>query len=172
MGGRRSRLSSRDHGAAAVEFALVVPLLLVLMFGIVDYGLWFGDSMNTRQGVDEGARQAVVKNFQGCSAEPNPAAQTACVVKARISPMAGEAYVRVEALPDPDAVGPQNWLEGGQLQVCAVVKATGLTGLTPMPNGGLISSAVSKRIEVDHDTPVPVYEDDLPAGATWAEPCT
>src|SRR5687768_15944686 len=63
MGSTRFRPSSRDRGAAAVEFALVVPILLALMVGIVDYGLWFGDSLNARQGVDEGARQAVVKNF-------------------------------------------------------------------------------------------------------------
>jgi len=165
MGEARSRRSSCDRGAAAVEFALVVPLLLAIMFGIVDYGLWFGDSLNARQGVDEGARQAVVKDFEGCPG-PNPAAQTACVVKARISPMAGEVYVRVEAK------SPKNWKKGNRLDVCAVVKVSGLTGLTPMPKDGLIVSSVSKRIEADHAGTVPVHQDVLPAGATWSELCS
>ena len=164
MGGRRSRPSSCERGAAAVEFALVVPLLLAVMFGIVDYGLWFGDSLGARQGVDEGARQAVVQDFEGCPG-PNPAARTACVVKERISPIAGQVYVRVEA------VEPENWKKGNQLHVCAVVKVAGLTGLTPMPADGLIVSSVSKRIEKDHDQPVPVHADVLPAGATWSDLC-
>jgi hypothetical protein len=165
MGSARSRPSPRDRGAAAVEFALVVPLLLALMFGIVDYGLWFGDSLNARQGVDEGARQAVVKNFDDCPGS-DPGAQTACVVKNRISAMAGEVFVRVEA------ENPKNWKKGGQLEVCAVVKVSGLTGLTPMPESGLIVSAVSKRIEKDHDSTVAVHEDPLPAGLTWSGMCS
>ncbi len=165
MGSARFRPSPRDRGAAAVEFALVVPLLLALMFGIVDYGLWFGDSLNARQGVDEGARQAVVKNFEGCPGS-DPGAQTACVVKDRISAMAGDVFVRVEA------ENPQNWKKGGQLEVCAVVKVTGLTGLTPMPDNGLIVTGVSKRIEKDHDSAVAVHADPLPAGLTWSGMCS
>ena len=34
-----------------------------LVFGIIDYGLWFSDSLSTRQGVREAARQGVVANF-------------------------------------------------------------------------------------------------------------
>lgn len=167
MGEARSRSSSRERGAAAVEFALVVPILLALMFGIVDYGLWFGDSLNVRQGVDEAARHAVVKDFGGCGGA-TPAVQTACVVRERVSPIAGQLYVRVEATSG----GPLNWKKGGQLTVCAVIKVSGLTGLTPMPDGGFISAAVSKRIEKTHNTPVPTTADTLPSGATWAELCS
>ena len=54
----------RDSGATAVEFALVAPILLLLVFGIIEYGLWFSDSLATRQGVREAARQGVVAQLR------------------------------------------------------------------------------------------------------------
>ena len=48
------------RGAAAVEFALVAPLLLVLVFGIVDYGIMLSFRQNLSQATAEGARAAAV----------------------------------------------------------------------------------------------------------------
>ena len=51
MSRRRRLLALRrgSRGAAAVEFALVVPILFLLVFGIIDYGLYFSNSLATRQ---------------------------------------------------------------------------------------------------------------------------
>jgi Flp pilus assembly protein TadG len=49
-----------DDGAAAVEFVLVVPILLLLVFGIVNFGYLFGQKLSLNQAVREGARMAVV----------------------------------------------------------------------------------------------------------------
>lgn len=35
------RLKSDDAGAAMIEFAIIAPLLFVLIFGIIDYGRYF-----------------------------------------------------------------------------------------------------------------------------------
>lgn len=45
----------RDGGAAAVEFALLLPVLLGLVFGTVDMGVW----LNQKITATEAARQAV-----------------------------------------------------------------------------------------------------------------
>ena len=52
-----------ERGAAAVEFALVVPVLVALLLGILDYGMIFTDSVSVRNGVREAARKGVVSNF-------------------------------------------------------------------------------------------------------------
>lgn len=49
-----------DRGAAAVEFALVLPLLLLLVFGIVDFGRAYNMQIALTQGAREGVRVAAL----------------------------------------------------------------------------------------------------------------
>lgn len=58
MGNRRP--AQRERGAAAVEFALVVPLLLLLVFGIISYGMMLSFRQGLTQAASEGARAAAV----------------------------------------------------------------------------------------------------------------
>lgn len=54
------RRRHEDRGAQAVEFALIVPVLLLLVLGIIDFGYVFGQQLSLNQAVREGARKAVV----------------------------------------------------------------------------------------------------------------
>ena len=56
----RSKVRQED-GAAAVEFALVVGLLAILVFGLLEYGLAFWQVQNLRAATREGARVAAVR---------------------------------------------------------------------------------------------------------------
>ena len=49
-----------EEGAAAVEFAIVVSLLFVILFGIMEFGLAFFELQNLRSAAREGARTAAV----------------------------------------------------------------------------------------------------------------
>lgn len=49
-----------QHGAAAVEFALIVGLLFVILFGIMEFGLAFFETQNLRSATREGARAAAI----------------------------------------------------------------------------------------------------------------
>ena len=57
------RRGTRDErGVAAVEFALVLPLLLILMFGIVEFGLaWYSKQVLTNAS-REGARAGIARS--------------------------------------------------------------------------------------------------------------
>jgi Flp pilus assembly protein TadG len=52
------RKRSGERGAAAVEFALVVPLLITLVFGIVDFGYAINRYAMINNATREGARAA------------------------------------------------------------------------------------------------------------------
>ena len=56
----RRRKASDDEGAVALEFVLVVPILLLLVFGIINFGVLFGQQLALNSAVREGARAAVV----------------------------------------------------------------------------------------------------------------
>jgi Flp pilus assembly protein TadG len=49
-----------DRGAAAVEFALVLPLLLILIFGIIDFGRMLNAKITLTEAAREGARAAAL----------------------------------------------------------------------------------------------------------------
>lgn len=52
-----ARHRERDHrGAAAVEFALVVPVLIMILFGLIWTGFVFADHLSATNAVREGAR--------------------------------------------------------------------------------------------------------------------
>ncbi|MGI8497268.1 MAG: TadE/TadG family type IV pilus assembly protein [Gemmatimonadaceae bacterium] len=70
----RGRLWTDDCGAAAVEFALVLPLLLLVLWGIVDIGRAFYTLNNLASAVREGARKAAV-----LSTDPTTASNTATI---------------------------------------------------------------------------------------------
>jgi Flp pilus assembly protein TadG len=50
------RSSSADRGATAVEFALLLPLLLLIVLGIVDFGRMLNAQETLTQAAREGAR--------------------------------------------------------------------------------------------------------------------
>lgn len=162
---RRARRRG-DRGAAAVEFALVVPILLMLVFGIIDYGIYFNNSLSARQGVREAARSGVVETAAGgsCASESGFLAQLACTTKSRIGPVTGTAYVRTFYT---------TWAQGQTLTVCSMVQTTGLIRFVPYPNQGFVRSRIDMAIETP--TPVPAapttYQDALPIGQSWSSWC-
>ncbi len=50
-----------DRGAAALEFALVLPILIVLVFGIISFGYMLSFRQAMSQAAAEGGRAAAVK---------------------------------------------------------------------------------------------------------------
>lgn len=52
------RVSANDQGSGLAEFALVLPILLVLVFGIIEFGIAFNRAQAVEAAAREGARLA------------------------------------------------------------------------------------------------------------------
>jgi Flp pilus assembly protein TadG len=57
------RLSKAEHGAELVEFALTFPLLLLVVMGIIDFGLLFQQYEVLTNAAREGARVSVLPGY-------------------------------------------------------------------------------------------------------------
>ncbi len=56
------RVRRDRRGASAAEFALVLPLLLLLLFGIIDAGRFLYETNRAEKATQMGARYAIVTN--------------------------------------------------------------------------------------------------------------
>ena len=151
---------SSQRGASAVELGLVSLVLFPIIVGTLEYGLWFNDSLNVRQGVREAARAGVVQNFDSTGCTGDEMTRLACKTKRQIGAITGDTYVRIST--------PQGWTKAEPLIVCAMVKSDVL-GLVPLPDDRLIRSRTEMSIEVTDTVPDTLsYSDPAPSGGSWS----
>ena len=93
--GRRAR---RRRGMAMVEFVMVLPALLVILFGILEFGVLFYQWLTLSNAAREGARAAVVYR-KTCDA-----ALVKSLVEQTVIGYAGSAHVDLAA-SDIDVTG-------------------------------------------------------------------
>jgi Flp pilus assembly protein TadG len=62
---RRQSGRASERGAAALEFALVLPLLVMLVFGIITFGRAYQAKVELASGVREGARALALGKSSG-----------------------------------------------------------------------------------------------------------
>lgn len=71
---RLSRQRTESPGASAVEFALVLPLLVLLVMGIIDWGFYFYSEQIVVNAAREGARAGSLEAPSDAMAQADAAA--------------------------------------------------------------------------------------------------
>lgn len=61
---RKSARDKREDGQAMVEFALILPVFLLILCGIIDFGWLFYNQLSLNNACREGARYAVVNTAE------------------------------------------------------------------------------------------------------------
>jgi hypothetical protein len=158
-----ARRSRRDRGAAVLEFALVVPVFVLLVMGTIDFGMTFNDYNSVRQGVREGARQVVVADWSTAACSSGSSVErVACITKERIGLDASRTRVRVHLVEDYEP--------GDPIRVCAMYKARSITGFFGMLlDNKVLTSHITMRIEqIDDVNPLEEYSEDPLPGEVWS----
>ena len=61
--------TSRDEGVAAVEFALILPVLALILFGVLEFGRVWSQYQVFQGAAREGARCAAVASTSDCDVQ-------------------------------------------------------------------------------------------------------
>jgi len=100
------RLLRASHGSGLVEFALVLPLLLSIIFGIFEFGRLGYSHLTARYAVAEATRYAVTGRHMTDPETGDPIARAESirrVVRAAVGPLAIADSISIEP---PDGGGP------------------------------------------------------------------
>lgn len=92
--------SGRERGAAAVEFALVLPLLLVLLLGIIDFGLYFYNDLQLTHVARDAARYLSVNDMSAANGAIDKANLVSTSITSRsVTPgvQGGESTIALQA---------------------------------------------------------------------------
>lgn len=66
---RKPEKDKREDGQAMVEFALILPIFLLILCGIIDFGWLFYNQLSLNNACREGARYAVVNTAEDASTQ-------------------------------------------------------------------------------------------------------
>lgn len=133
------RFGSNEAGASAVEFAVVVPVYLVFVLGILAYGIYFGASHSTAQLAADAARASVAGLTDS---ERSELALKHVARNAASYPLLDSSAVEAEAGPMAD--------DATQFRVVVRYDSSqlpiwGLVGFLPLPNSVIERTATIKR---------------------------
>jgi Flp pilus assembly protein TadG len=137
---RESRVMLRDErGASAVEFALVLPVFILIMLGTLCYGLYFGAAHSVQSLAAEAARASIA----GMTPD-----ERAALARASIEDSLPN-YTLVDGSKVAVAVGP-NASDADLFDVSITYDASALPiwqfeGLVPLPSRVIERSAVVRR---------------------------
>jgi Flp pilus assembly protein TadG len=165
MLGRLRQPGRRERGAAAVEASIVIPVVLLVIFGMIDFGSIYNDYISLRQGLREGAREGIVSTVP----QPNSGSWAAngcqttgitpsgdgydliCLTKSRMG--LNQANTRISIAFTPQALPAAPFSAGQGVVFCAQYQTGSLTGvLSVILNNKVVSSMIESRIEQDSFT--------------------
>ena len=157
---RGRRANRGESGVALVEMAIVVPLLLLLVFGILDFGIFLYRNIELTQGVREAGRQGAVALYDGGNAACNvgsPTQNLVCLTKQRSGVPGMAVYVIV----------PNNTV-GKPFAVCATYKSSAVTGLVQPFLPKYMHTETIMRLEQAPTAGLTTGGDADPEGDGWA----
>ena len=134
---RRGRAG--EDGAAAVEFALVLPLLLLVVFGLVQYGFYFWSMQGGSAAARDAARRAAVGDPAAC-------AGFVSTVRSSVAPIGDEDSLTVTRTYTK--LAPPNVGIGDTVTVKVEFKSIDLNfPFVPFINDGIVSQTATSRVD-------------------------
>lgn len=146
-------LRRHEEGVALVEFALVAPLLLVILFGMLDFGRTFNYWIDATHLANEGARWAVVNKNPASSGTLQDYIQQ----QADTDELRNGGSSAVPSALEVCITFPNGATVGNPVQVTASLTYNWLPFLSEQALGGLTSTTVSSSSTMRLEAPPTAY---------------
>jgi Flp pilus assembly protein TadG len=131
----RRRLIRNEQGQTMVEFALVVPILCLILFGVLQFGALYNDYVTLTDASRVGARKATVSKYED---SPEAAAEAAARNSAKgLDP--GQLDIDV-------LIGTTGWERGQSVTVVATYPYE-IDLLGVVVASGELTSETTERVE-------------------------
>jgi Flp pilus assembly protein TadG len=172
---RAHRRVRGERGAALVELALILPLFVILVFGVIEFGLTYNNYITIRQGVREADRQGAVGNFgsiTSCSLQSTPGntvtTELACLTKQQIGLSYANTRVKIMS-GDPTFTTTGSFSAGDSLIICAMYPIDGTAKfVSPVLGKAFLKSKTTMRIETSYSTAPVSFEETPLTGQNWS----
>ena len=126
----------KENGQAVVEFAVILPVLLLILFAILQFGVVFNNYIQVTAAAREGARKAAVSRSLGTSA-----AETAATAAAKAAaPGLKQSSIAVSYPNNP------SFAQGSDVSV-KVTYPYSISLLGIIVKSGQLSSTTTMRVE-------------------------
>ncbi len=138
-----------------MEFAIVVPALLLLVFGVIEFGIAYNDYLSVRSGTREAARLGVVNDLDGAPAckidgvtVTPPTAPTESVGATQALICKTKDQIGLDETKTKITIAVTGPAVGENLKVCASFPLEAITGIAaPFISDKTLVSAVTMRLE-------------------------
>ena len=128
--------SKNQQGQTMAEFSLVLPVLAILLFGVIQFGIVFNNYLAVTDAVRAGARQAAVARYL-------PAAEREAKVEAKVRASAENLDQDIlEVTVDPS----DDWEPGSDVTVTATYEYS-INLLGKVVKDGFLTSKTTERVE-------------------------
>lgn len=125
---------NRQRGASVVEFAIIVPLLLSMLLGVIDFGVAYSENISLQAAAREGARQGVtngdvIASVNGSSGNLEAAKLQSKFVVDTSGGAPGKMVVCLR-YPQRSVSGFFSWMLDGYFDTTYVMKMEGTANVT------------------------------------------
>ena len=159
-----------------VELAIILPIFLLLVFGVIQFGITYNNLITLRQGTREAARQGAVGNFgsttscslTGVTGSPSSDVQKLmCLAKQQIG--LNYASTRVKIMSgSADFTASGTFQKGEAIIVCVEYPVDAMAKfVTPVLGTAVLKTKTSMRIETSYSSAETGGQETALSGGNW-----
>jgi Flp pilus assembly protein TadG len=144
---RRLRLLRQEDGQAFVEFALVLPILIALLLGIVQFGIIFNNYETMTDAARVAARKAAIARFTGDSGTSARAAARDAASDLKQSDLGVDVQSCAPGTYPCDPNPGSNWTNTGNEVTVKLTYPYNIKILDIVVASGTITTVTKERLE-------------------------